>query len=144
MRDLIHLGFLIERRYAPYSKWFGTAFSRLPCAAVLTPVFDQVLSATSWTDRERFLAQAYEYVAGLHNDLDITAPLETAVSPFYGRPFQVIHADRFVSAILAKIQDPVLRRLGTYGGVDQITDNTDVRSHPSAYRRLAPLYEDGS
>ena len=27
---LMHLSFLIERRYAPYSKWFGTAFSETP------------------------------------------------------------------------------------------------------------------
>ena len=28
-RDLMVLGFLLERRYAPYPKWFGTAFERL-------------------------------------------------------------------------------------------------------------------
>ncbi len=28
-RDLMRLCFLFERRYAPYGKWFGTAFSRL-------------------------------------------------------------------------------------------------------------------
>ncbi len=32
IRDLMMLGFLTERVYAPYSKWFGTGFSRLECA----------------------------------------------------------------------------------------------------------------
>jgi Domain of unknown function (DUF4037) len=32
VRDLMGLCFLLERRYAPYSKWFGTAFAELGCA----------------------------------------------------------------------------------------------------------------
>src|SRR5262249_55052583 len=29
VRDLMKLSFLMEKKYAPYSKWFGTGFSRL-------------------------------------------------------------------------------------------------------------------
>ena len=36
-RDLMRLSFLYARRYAPYSKWLGTAFARLPIAADLLP-----------------------------------------------------------------------------------------------------------
>ena len=36
--DLMRLCFLMERQYAPYSKWFGTAFSRLACAPELSPL----------------------------------------------------------------------------------------------------------
>ena len=35
VQDVMRLGFLMERRYAPYSKWFGSAFARLACAAQL-------------------------------------------------------------------------------------------------------------
>ena len=38
VRDLMHLCFLMERKYAPYPKWFGTAFARLACEAELCPV----------------------------------------------------------------------------------------------------------
>ena len=31
--DVMRLCFLLERQYAPYSKWFGTAFSKLDAAA---------------------------------------------------------------------------------------------------------------
>ncbi len=45
-RDLIQLTFLLERCWAPYSKWLGTAFARLPLAAtvagrILTPLCAQ-------------------------------------------------------------------------------------------------------
>ena len=33
VRDLMALGFLMERQYAPYPKWFGTAFKSLASAA---------------------------------------------------------------------------------------------------------------
>ena len=29
VRDLMRLSFLLERRYAPYSKWLGSAFAKL-------------------------------------------------------------------------------------------------------------------
>ena len=37
VRDLMRLAFLIEREYAPYSKWLGTAFADLSCVPVLGP-----------------------------------------------------------------------------------------------------------
>jgi hypothetical protein len=37
VRELMHLAFLLERQYMPYSKWLGTAFARLQCSAVLQP-----------------------------------------------------------------------------------------------------------
>lgn len=52
VRDLMRLCFLIERTYAPYSKWFGTAFARLACAGQLLPLLAGVVAATSWPGRE--------------------------------------------------------------------------------------------
>ena len=37
VRDVMRLGFLIEREYAPYSKWLGTAFARLRCGPDVGP-----------------------------------------------------------------------------------------------------------
>ena len=45
VRDLMRLGFLLERQYAPYIKWLGTAFQRLDCARVLTPLFERIMRA---------------------------------------------------------------------------------------------------
>ena len=43
---LMHLSFLIERRYAPYTKWFGTAFSELQIADRLSAPLDQRAACT--------------------------------------------------------------------------------------------------
>ncbi|MGH2532913.1 MAG: DUF4037 domain-containing protein [Thermomicrobiales bacterium] len=82
VRDVMRLCFLMERRYAPYPKWFGAAFARLLCAPTLTPLLTNALRATSWQERERHLSPAYEHVAEMHNALAITPPLDPTVRPF--------------------------------------------------------------
>jgi hypothetical protein len=141
VRDLMRLVFLIERRYAPYSKWIGTAFSRLDAAPRLEPALRAALAAGTWREREAALSEAYGVAAGLHNDLGITEPLPTAVSPFHERPYQVIHGERFVRALTERIGDPFLRSLPPVGGIDQISDNTDVLSNPAVYHALSSLYD---
>ena len=142
VHDLMRLCFLIERRYTPYLKWLGTAFAQLECAAQLTPVLAQTLAARSWTERERHLTAAYEIVAGLHNGLGITGALPTRVSPYYARPFVVIHADRFVDAIRAAITDKEVLDLPEHlGAIDQFIDSTDALNH---FEWFKPVFRESS
>lgn len=144
VRDLMRLCFLMERRYAPYTKWFGTAFSRLDAARALSPSLQGALRAGSWQERERHLCVAYEAVARMHNALGITAPLAEHVSFFHDRPFRVIHGERFVSAIVDVIADQDVQNLvdrsGMIGAIDQITDNVDLLSGPEQYVKFRALY----
>ena len=127
VRDLMRLCFLMERKYAPFIKWFGSAFAQLDCASDLVPVFTRVLEANSWEERQTHLATAYEFVAGMHNALGITDSLATEVSQFHNRPFLVIHADRFVDAIRAVIKSEEVLALPEHlGSVDQFIDSTDA------------------
>jgi hypothetical protein len=128
VRELMRLAFLLERQYAPYSKWFGTAFGQLDCASRLQPSLTAALAADSWRERERHLGAAYALVAELHNGLGITEPLPTAVSPFHGRPYLVIHGGRFAAAIQQRIVDPEVRRLPRCAGsTSQWVDSTDMQ-----------------
>lgn len=141
IRDLMKLCFLMERCYAPYNKWFGTAFARLDCAQKLSPVFDGILQAESWRERENHLSTAYEIIANMHNALEITDVLETKVSPYYGRPYLVIQAEHFAEAIKATIQNEELRSMTKLiGSVDQCIDCTDIISNPKLFRRLSVMY----
>jgi hypothetical protein len=140
-RDAMHLCFLMERQYAPYSKWFGTAFAQLKCAASLTPLLRWTMLAQSWREREQSITQVYEMLAAMHNALQITPPMPTKVSPFHGRPFKVIHGEAFAAAIKAQIQDEAVKRISIdIGGIDQFSDSTDVLSNPALRRRLKTLY----
>lgn len=142
-RDIMNLCFLMEKQYAPYPKWFGTAFQRLACAQELTPVLQRVLQAASWHERESALVVAYEYLARQHNRLGITAPLPDSAVNFYSRPFKVIHGEEFSTAILKKVQDEQLIQIaqrGLIGNIDQFSDNTDLRASPHWRSQIRRLY----
>ena len=75
VRDLMRLGFLMERTYAPYPKWFGRAFRALDIADRLLPPLESALDAADWPQREAALAEAYEVAAERQNTLSICPPL---------------------------------------------------------------------
>jgi hypothetical protein len=127
VRDLMRLCFLIECKYAPYIKWFGSAFNQLACAVDLAPVFQAALQAASWEQRQQHLSTAYRSIAEMHNALNITEFLSPNVSSFFDRPFQVINAGRFGDAVRAQIKDPEVLALPKHlGGFDQFVDSTDA------------------
>ncbi|MFN8594015.1 MAG: DUF4037 domain-containing protein [Thermomicrobiales bacterium] len=141
VRDVMRLVFLMERRYAPYSKWFGTAFARLPAAPHFAPHLAGALAAGSWQERELHLVRAYEAAAAMHNTLAITPTLPATASRFHSRPFLVIHAEQFAETITAQIAEPRIRALPLgVGSVDQFVDATDVLAHPSRRRALRSVY----
>ncbi len=121
---LMHLSFLIERRYAPYVKWFGTAFSELQIADRLSAPLDRALHARSWGEREKALGSGYEIVAGAFNDLQIAPRLTLEPVRMWERPFTVMWAD-FPGALSASISDSQVRDLverWPTGGIDQVRD----------------------
>ncbi len=136
-RDLMRLCLLMHRRYPPYSKWLGTAVARLPGTAGLTASLTAALTAGSWPAREQHLLEAYRTVAALHNQLGLTAPLDTGTRSFHDRPYQVIGAAGFTAALRAAITDPRVRCLPLTGAVDQFTDSTDASGDLTFLRACA-------
>jgi hypothetical protein len=141
VRDLMRLCLLMERQYAPYAKWFGSAFAQLPCAGRLSPIFRQVLAATGWQERGKHLNTACEILAAMHNDLGLTEPVPTQVSQFHSRPFRVIQAEAIALRLWEAIQDEQVTALPFgVGKIDQYVDSTDVLSHTGRCRKLSVLY----
>ncbi len=140
VHDLMRLCFLMEREYAPYSKWFGTAFSRLSCADELLPVFEKVLRTSGWQEREEALMAAYSGVAELHNRLQITAPVTTGVEQMWDRPFKVLWGD-FPGALLAEIKDPEVRRIAERWPVGKIDEIRNVLWSARDRRRVLALFD---
>lgn len=144
VRDLMRLLFLMEKVYAPYPKWFGTAFRLLNSAPRVESHLSSALATKDWQSREESLCAAYEIVAQIHNRLSITEPLPTSVTSFFGRPFKVIALQGFGSAILEKIQDPDVRRIASQtliGGIDQFSDSTDMLENSLMRSSIRGLYE---
>lgn len=127
VKDLMLLGFLMSKTYAPYRKWFGSAFQRLEMAPKITEVFNDILACEDWQSRERHLGKAYVFFGEAYNKLGITPPVEPALSKFHGRPFLVLHSGQFADALLGEIMDPEVQKLPPFlGSIDQFIDNTDL------------------
>ncbi len=158
-RLLMQLCFLMEKRYAPYSKWFGTAFKRLESAARMGPLLEGAVAAAEYREREQYLAQAYTLAAEMHNALGITPPLETRTRTYAGwhclrggiqelalddprntRPHLCIFAGRFVEAIHAAIQSPEVKAfVPDKGSVEQfLVESSGALQDTRFLRSLKP------
>jgi hypothetical protein len=139
-RDTMRLSFLLERRYAPYTKWLGSAFARLESAGDVGPHLASMLEARDFAEREAAWVAAVEAIAVRHNALGLTEPLDPTVRPFHNRPFRVLDAGRFASATIDTVDNSFLRALPRVGSIDQVVDSTDVSSHADVARRFATIY----
>ncbi len=142
-RDVMRLCFLLERRYAPYSKWLGTAFARLNCASRVGPALAEALTASTWRERERGLCEAYVAVAVMQNELGMARLPPAILARYHDRPYLTIGAGHFASAIYSSIDDAVVRALPIgVGDVDQWVDNTDALTRSDFRMRLRRAYRD--
>jgi hypothetical protein len=146
-RDVMRLCFLIERRYAPYPKWFGTAFAKLSCAPEIGPLIFMALTAGERRGREAAIAEACRRAAELHVRLGNPGALQPRVMTFSElnrrpgdrpswttiapeRDFTVINAADLAEAVRAKIDDPEIAALAFTGAVDQFSDSADLLEWP--------------
>lgn len=141
VKNLMRLCFLLERKYAPYTKWFGTAFSELECAAELGPIFKAVLLSLTWKEREENLAKAFRIIAPLHNALKITRPIPEDVQQYYGRPYLVFEAPELVQDIITSFTDEEVKAIKHgLGSVNQFVDSTNQLSSNGLLQVLKTVY----
>ncbi|GMA60444.1 DUF4037 domain-containing protein [Alicyclobacillus fastidiosus] len=129
---IMELSFLQERRYWPYLKWFGTAFSKLNIAPILAPKLDAILQSGDQETRENEINSALLLMAERHNSLELTRVVTPMVDNFQVginnavRPYRVLNAGDFANACIHSIKDEKIRRLQTVGSIDQLTHADDV------------------
>ena len=141
VKNLMRLCFLMERKYAPYSKWFGTAFSHLDCAKELEPIFGEALQAREWKKRQAFLAKAYEMTARMHNGLKITIPLQEEAIQYFGRPHLVVGDGRYAEEIKKVIISEEVKNIKhDLGSVNQLIDSNAQLNNTRLCKRLKELY----
>lgn len=140
VRDAMRLALLLDRQYAPYQKWLGTAFARMSHHDELPLHLATVTHASTAAEREGALARAYSVLAHRHNDTGITPPVDGRIGDYHTRPAHVLMANRFVEACLETVTDTWLRAQPLIGSIDQAVDNTAILQFPHVYRRLGPLY----
>ncbi|MCK5240799.1 MAG: DUF4037 domain-containing protein, partial [Candidatus Thorarchaeota archaeon] len=141
VRDIMRLCFLMEKKYAPYPKWFGSAYQNLSGSKEFHPLLLDTLEAKDWKTRNEHWSRVCELAAKNHNQLKITEPLNERVHSFHDRPFSIIGAPDIADAIRATITDKEVRDLpARLGSVDQFSDSTDLLSYPKLKQRVKNVY----
>ncbi|WP_330240116.1 DUF4037 domain-containing protein [Streptomyces sp. NBC_00525] len=147
-RDLVRLAFLVERRWAPYSKWLGSAFARLPLAGRVGPHLTAAVRATAWREREAALCAAQRELAVATNRLGLADAVDPEPRRFHTRDLRVLFGDRFTAALADRVTDPGVRalvvRLGNGrptlpGAIDQAVDSVEILTRPDRCRAAAGL-----
>lgn len=137
VENIMRLAMLIERHYAPYPKWLGTAFSHLKCAPELAPRLEACLQAQHWQERENGLIAACEHVAQLQLSLRVPGAIPPAITTRRNRPFRFINSLEISQAIQSAIEDKDLRERLDVGGVDQFISSHVILSVPALSRAVA-------
>lgn len=140
----MRLGFYLERVYAPYGKWFGTAFRRLACGPALYEPLAAMLAAPDWEHRDRAWAETLRRLIAVHERAGLLAPGRYQPVPVYvGRPGTgLAGVDRgvpsmanLIDEIRAHIRDPdVLAIPPRVGSINQLLAARDLDDDPARWR----------
>jgi Domain of unknown function (DUF4037) len=139
VRGLVKLAFLLERTWAPYPKWTGSALQQLPTAAVLVPLLEGAVQANSWKDRQRDVCLSAELLARRQSELGLPVP-NAVTQPFFDRPFMTINPE-ITDSLTSLIGDPAVAALPAgVGSIEQWSDNVDLFTHPERSSAIQSLY----
>lgn len=140
VRASMHLGFMLERRWAPYGKWLGTEFSRLPHAGSASRLLEIALEASEWRSRERAVCEALALFSDMQQSLGLPTSA-TVTEQFYDRQFRGLS---LVPELLTDaIEDPEVRRLPHgVGAIEQWSDNVNLLTSPALRASFTRVLEE--
>lgn len=132
----MHLALLLERRWAPYSKWLGSAFAAIPgiepvraelVAGVRSDASRTAGTTEGWRAREAHLAAALELLLARQRAAGLPAG-HRAAERFHDR--DLLGVTDVAGRVAASIVDPPLRARPLTGSAEQRSDNVDVLVRP--------------
>ena len=137
---LMRLCFLYKDAYAPYSKWFGTAFNKLDIDENIKLKINAALKANDLTERENNLVEAQALVANLHNTSRLTDKVEYNIESYFGRNIKVIFADKFVDVTIEKLKGTVFEKTPLIGTMSQFGGLSSFADENVYYEQIKNLY----
>ena len=135
IKRMMKIAFLLEKQYAPYLKWFGTAFNKLSLARNLSPLFHEILMTDDWDIREKKLIRAYQLLADEHIRQNLIPAVEILPQPCHTRPQTVINSSLIIEPLKEKMSDE-FRSIPHIGSINQFIENTDIIEYRDVYSKL--------
>lgn len=140
VQNIMRLCFYIEKKYYPYTKWFGTSFSKLDCASELIGHMIALLHSKDWVERDNHIELIYEIILRLHNELRLTKKITMEVGDFHGRPYKSLRMDIIMTEIRKVMQNETLLKLKyQIGSLDQFISHTHINHIDYVYNEFKPM-----
>jgi hypothetical protein len=108
---LIKILFYLEEKYIPYSKWFGTAFSKLKSFTEMETLINKILNCNKPQEIEINLCVLYEKIIEKHNKNNKLPYLKNKTRNFFNRPYKVIFSENIVEELLKSIEDEDIKKI---------------------------------
>ena len=140
VRYIIRLGFILNKKYVPYSKWFGYSFSLLPIAADLQPLLLSILNENTWRNREALLAKAYLLLLDYQNTLLITPEIRLEPTNYHTRDQKVIDVHKIIKELKKLVKPPLDKMKYPIGSVDQFITDTHILTAASYAENARSFY----
>lgn len=137
---LMRLCFLYKKVYAPYSKWFGTAFNELDIDVNIKKSIYAALHAETIELREDCLVKSQALVADLHNKSEITSFIDYKIESYFGRNIKVIFAEKFAEATAEKLVGTPLENIPLIGTFSQIGGLSSFSDEKQYYKQIKAMY----
>ena len=137
---LMRLCFLYKDTFAPYCKWFGTAFNKLDIDDNIKQLISNVLSADNLHKREDYLVEAQKAVAEMHNASELTETVDFTIETYFGRNIKVIFADKFSEATANKLKDTEFENIPLIGSFSQIGGLSEFADDKKYYQTIIDIY----
>lgn len=138
----MRLCFLYKDTYAPYSKWFGTAFNKLDIDEKIKIKINAALKANDLTERENNLVEAQALVAELHNASGLTDNVDYNIEFYFGRDIKVIFAEKVVDATIQKLKGTVLENIPLIETMSQLGGLSNFADEKKYYNTIIKFYVD--
>ena len=108
---LIKIFFYLEKKYIPYSKWFGYAFKELKIFNSINDIIINALKENDPIKIENSLCLLYEKVVDEHNKNSQLPYLKNRTRNFFNRQCKVIFAESIVEQLIDSIKDITIKSI---------------------------------
>ena len=108
---LMKIMFYLERKYIPYSKWFGTFFKKLNTSKSLSGIIKAVLTENDPVQIHEKLCSIYTVIIQSHNNNSDLPNIKNKIQNYFNRPYNVILAETIVKQIIDSIQDENIKKM---------------------------------
>jgi hypothetical protein len=137
---LMRLSFLYCGKYAPYSKWFGTAFFQLPVRDDLKHALSSAVTAADIDEREHHIVNAQKMLADMHNQSGLTESVNVHIELYFDRNIKVIFAEKIANAVMKSLSGTVFENYPLIGTLSSVPNYTSVFDDPSRRTSIKALY----